>query len=972
MSSGIAFSLRPWAALALGLVLGSAPGSAVAQQKSSSDFIIGADVSGTQAAEDRGTVFSDNGVKKDFLLILKDHGFNYIRLRIFNDPKAPGGYSPQGYCDLPHTIVMARRLKAAGMKFLLDFHYSDTWADPDKQWQPAAWKGLHGAALEKAVRDYTADVIRQLKAAGAAPDMVQVGNEIITGMVWPDGRVNEGGDWTVFANLVKAGIAGVHDVDPSIRIMLHLALGGENHKSRNFIDRLLAQGVQFDMIGESYYPQWHGTIGDLRANLSDLATRYRQSVIVAEYPPVGPTTRQINDVVRSLPKGKGLGSFVWEGGFLFDRASGAARPEIAVFSQLAADLAARKPVPPITELGAPTGPGAASFRPIAGIDATAPDTAAARAAPGSEPLAALKAQKYNWVRLSLFNRAQGEGAATYGDLEHTLALAKQAKDAGLRILLDIELSDAPASPEAQVKPSAWRTTTGSGLERTLFGYTQQVVARLRAQGTPPDMVQIGDEITSGILRPDGTIGDSWSPFGGLVRVASAGARDADASVRILLELASPGDNARSRDFLDHMIAQDVQFDAIAFRYDPRRDGSLDAVRANLTDLATRYRLPIVATTADSAARPQLDALVLALPDGLGLGTFLLPPGASAFGRGFPAGLRFPRGDTTVWGPFGTPGIALQPFTMQRDAPRSVIDLSFLHPGPAGGNGFIRAAGGHLVDGKGNRMRFWGFNLTEWSRGSWEVPAKEDAPLYADQLSRFGVNFVRLHFLDLPAPRGMIDANRDDSQHFDAQQFDNEDFFISQLIRRGIYVDLNLYVGRQFKPGDGLPVTRVGKDVLFYDRRTIELEKDYARQLLTHVNPYLGKSYAREPGVAIVELVNEAAVGPGSSMSGPYGDELTDLYNAWLRKNLSPEKLASLRALAGAEAGRPVPRLGGRKLREAPRERYYAEAAFFRDLQGGFFKDMAAYLRDSVGVQVPIMGTADHAHAGSVYQFADLS
>lgn len=326
----------------------------------------------------------------------------------------------------------------------------------------------------------------------------------------------------------------------------------------------------------------------------------------------------------------------------------------------------------------------------------------------------------------------------------------------------------------------------------------------------------------------------------------------------------------------------------------------------------------------------------------------------------------PPRDTTVYGPFGTPGIDLKPFDMQRDAPNSVIDLSFLHPGPAGKDGFIRAEGGHLEDGSGRRMRFWGFNLTEWSPGSWEVPSKEDAPAFADQLSRFGVNLVRLHFLDLPAPRGLIDADRDDSQHFDRQQLDNEDFFIAELIERGIYIDMNLYVGRQFKPGDGLPAGRGGKSVLFFDERAIELQKDYARQLLTHVNPYLGRAYVDEPGMAIVELVNEAAVGPGFTPTGPYGEELTGLYNDWLRRSSSAEKLASLRTLSGVGPGELVPLLTRQELREAPQERYHAEAAFFRDLQGGFFEDMASYLRDELGVKCPVLGTADHAHAGSGY------
>ncbi len=138
-------------------------------------------------AEDRGEQFTDGGVPKDILQILKDHGFNFIRLRVFVDPTQSTvnyrAYSPQGYCDLPHTIVMAKRAKAAGMGLLIDFHYSDSWADPGKQFTPVSWSNLSFPDLVKKTHDWTRDAIRQLKDAGAEPDMVQVGNEIGPGMM---------------------------------------------------------------------------------------------------------------------------------------------------------------------------------------------------------------------------------------------------------------------------------------------------------------------------------------------------------------------------------------------------------------------------------------------------------------------------------------------------------------------------------------------------------------------------------------------------------------------------------------------------------------------------------------------------------------------------------------------------------------------------------------------------------------------
>ena len=326
--------------------------------------------------------------------------------------------------------------------------------------------------------------------------------------------------------------------------------------------------------------------------------------------------------------------------------------------------------------------------------------------------------------------------------------------------------------------------------------------------------------------------------------------------------------------------------------------------------------------------------------------------------------------------FGTSGIDLKPFTMNhRQGTDSVINLSFLLDAPAGKDGFIRVQGSHLIKPDGKPIRFWGFNLTEWSRGSVSIPSKEDAPVWADTLARFGVNYVRLHFLDLAAPRGMIDAIRDATQHFDLVQLDKEDFFIAELLKRGIYVDLNLNVGRGAKAGDNVLVVqnRIAKGPLLFDKRLIELEKDYARQLLTHINPYTKKAFVDEPGVAIVEIVNEDAIYIGWNSNDAYDQELTDLYNAWLQKNLSSEKLAKLREMAGITNNQPFPRLKGVALRNAPKEWYYTECNFFTELESGFFREMSSYLKDTLKVKCPVIATADHSHSGSGYSLvADTS
>jgi hypothetical protein len=324
--------------------------------------------------------------------------------------------------------------------------------------------------------------------------------------------------------------------------------------------------------------------------------------------------------------------------------------------------------------------------------------------------------------------------------------------------------------------------------------------------------------------------------------------------------------------------------------------------------------------------------------------------------------------------FGTPGIELQPYVVDhRHGAGAVVDLSFLHETPAGREGFIRVENGHLVNPKGEPVRFWGVNLTEWTRGSASIPSKEDAPMWAATLARYGVNLVRLHFLDLPAPRGLIDATRDDSQHFDADQLDREDFFIAELLKRGIYVDWNMNVGRRFKEGDRVLATKVGKGPLLFDRRLVELEKDYARQILTHVNPYTNRRYVDEPGVALVEIVNEDAAWVGWTADSPYDLELTELYHDWLARTLSTEEMAKLRAAIGIGAGEVIPRLKGAGVNAAPAEQYYVECRFFRDLEAGYFQEMRTFLKKTVGVKSPVVATADHSHSSSGYMLvADTS
>jgi len=299
-------------------------GSAAPAQ--SSTFAVGADVSFLKAAEDGGKIFKDNGQPKPGLEILKDHGYNWVRLRIFNNPtQLPN--------NLAYTIALAQQAKKLGIDFLLDFHYSDTWADPGKQFTPAAWKDMTHTQLVQAVFDYSRDTIAALRSAGVLPDMVQVGNEITNGMLWPDGKLPE--NWDHFSELIQAAIAGVRvgsGGQPMPRIMIHIDRGGDIAGTKRFFDKLDSYHVSFDVIGQSYYPWWHGSMNDLRANLLYMAREYHKEIIVVEtaycWRPTEYTERlgpfpetpegqaqfldEVNRAVQATPDGLGIGVFWWE------------------------------------------------------------------------------------------------------------------------------------------------------------------------------------------------------------------------------------------------------------------------------------------------------------------------------------------------------------------------------------------------------------------------------------------------------------------------------------------------------------------------------------------------------------------------------------------------------------------------------------------------------------------------------------
>lgn len=269
--------------------------------------MIGADISFLPQIEDRGMKFSENGKEIEAIGLLKNHGFNYIRLRIFVNPENKKGYAPgKGYCGLSYTLGMVKRVKSAGMKLLLDFHYSDYWADPQQQFKPLAWQDLDFETLKDSVQQYTTRVLIALKEQGTMPDLVQIGNEINHGILWPDGHI---GNPDQLAGLLKAGVKGARIADPDIPVMMHIALGGQNKEAVFWLDNMIARGVEFDIIGLSYYPQWHGTLEDLYENMHDLLDRYHKPLNVVEY---SDFKKEVHDISFGLPNNMGKGACIWE------------------------------------------------------------------------------------------------------------------------------------------------------------------------------------------------------------------------------------------------------------------------------------------------------------------------------------------------------------------------------------------------------------------------------------------------------------------------------------------------------------------------------------------------------------------------------------------------------------------------------------------------------------------------------------
>ncbi len=251
------------------------------------DFAMGIDASMVKTVEENGGVYyNKEGQEQDVFQIFADHGVNFFRVRIWNAPynlldDPYGG----GSVDASEAIAMSKRAQAAGMNVMVDLHYSDFWADPEKQRTPAAWATKSEADLQSAVEQFTTQTLNSFKAEGVAVQAIQIGNEINNGMLYPIGKIdwgNSSGSFVTLAKLLKAGIRGAKAAMPDIYTVIHLANGGSWDEFSAFFTALDRNDVDYDIIGASYYPYYHGSLEALKNNLNNIAENFNKPVIIAE------------------------------------------------------------------------------------------------------------------------------------------------------------------------------------------------------------------------------------------------------------------------------------------------------------------------------------------------------------------------------------------------------------------------------------------------------------------------------------------------------------------------------------------------------------------------------------------------------------------------------------------------------------------------------------------------------------------
>ena len=247
--------------------------------------LLGADISMLPVYEQKNTVFRDadgNAVKP--LDFFRESGWNAARVRLFVNPdKAPEQNKEEGVCqDIPYVAKFGKQIKDAGMQFMLDFHYSDTWADPGKQFIPADWTDHSVDALCRNIYNHTTEALKAMKKAGAEPELIQVGNEITNGMLWPVGKIhhNDNDDWSILCRMVASGAKACREQCPNARLIIHTEKAGDWGITKRFYEELRKHGNDYDIIGLSYYPMWHRNVGVLSATLDSLQTFFPEKEVM--------------------------------------------------------------------------------------------------------------------------------------------------------------------------------------------------------------------------------------------------------------------------------------------------------------------------------------------------------------------------------------------------------------------------------------------------------------------------------------------------------------------------------------------------------------------------------------------------------------------------------------------------------------------------------------------------------------------
>ena len=255
---------------------------------------VGGDISMLTKYEEAGVVYKNkSGNTVQALTFFKEQGLNAMRVRLFVDPsKASAEHKGEGVRqDLEYVKKLGKRIKDCGMKLMLDFHYSDTWADPSNQWTPDAWKNLNDEQLCNKIYEYTKDCLSQMKEAGATPDFIQTGNEISYGMLWgTEGSTanrcytsSPNANWTRFINLLKKAGEACREECPDAKIIIHSERTPKPNVLTDFFDRMKNASLDYDIIGLSYYPAHHGNLAALETALTTLENKnYGKDIMVVE------------------------------------------------------------------------------------------------------------------------------------------------------------------------------------------------------------------------------------------------------------------------------------------------------------------------------------------------------------------------------------------------------------------------------------------------------------------------------------------------------------------------------------------------------------------------------------------------------------------------------------------------------------------------------------------------------------------